>query len=568
MKKPSLSSMLKAGVAAAFLVAAIILYVSIQQSRRLYDTTALVRLTNQQQVHLQKLVVAALDNETGARGFVITGEKNFLEPLIRSEENFEKELTELSVLFKGNAKQEQLLDSLRSNTGKRMAYSREMVRVRTEKGMEEVVAMVRGGAGKAYTDKIRYFSNQVEAIANTMMVERMHNNDRVIRNLNILLYSVFGAVFLLSLYMMYSFKKDISRREVSERKFIALLDAAPDATVIVNEAGIISMINLQTEKLFGYSREEMIGQPVEILVPLTKRSVHTQHRDGFMKAAKVRAMGAGIELNAVKKDGSSFPVEISLSPISTDDGLLVSASVRDITDRKILENSLRKTNEELEAFSYSVSHDLRAPLRAIIGYTTILEEEYAGQLDEEARRITQVIRHNTLRMGHLIDDLLTFSRLGRQELQKIPVNTHALVQEIIEDIISKPGYRAAEWKVASLPVVMADLNTLRQVWVNLISNAVKYSSKKQQPEIQIGCKLRNGEYIFSVFDNGVGFDNKYQHKLFRVFQRLHGHDEFEGTGVGLALCERIIFRHGGRIWAEGEKDKGARFYFSLPVIQP
>ena len=560
--------MLKAGVAAAFLVAAIILYVSIQQSRRLYDTTALVRLTNQQQVHLQKLVVAALDNETGARGFVITGEKNFLEPLIRSEENFEKELTELSVLFKGNAKQEQLLDSLRSNTGKRMAYSREMVRVRTEKGMEEVVAMVRGGAGKAYTDKIRFFSNQVEAIANTMMEERRHNNDRVIRNLNILLYTVFGAVFLLSLYVMYSIKKDISLREVSERKFIALLDAAPDATVIVNEAGIISMINLQTEKLFGYSREEMIGQPVEILVPLTKRSVHTQHRDGFMKAAKVRAMGAGIELNAVKKDGSSFPVEISLSPISTDDGLLVSASVRDITDRKILENSLRKTNEELEAFSYSVSHDLRAPLRAIIGYTTILEEEYAGQLDEEARRITQVIRHNTLRMGHLIDDLLTFSRLGRQELQKIPVNTHALVQEIIEDIISKPGYRAAEWKVASLPVVMADLNTLWQVWVNLISNAVKYSSKKQQPEIQIGCKLSNGEYIFSVFDNGVGFDNKYQHKLFRVFQRLHGHDEFEGTGVGLALCERIIFRHGGRIWAEGEKDKGARFYFSLPIIQP
>lgn len=560
--------MLKAGVAAAFLVAAIILYVSIQQSRRLYDTTALVRLTNQQQVHLQKLVVAALDNETGARGFVITGEKNFLEPLIRSEENFEKELNELSVLFKGNAKQEQLLDSLRSNTGKRMAYSREMVRVRTEKGMEEVVAMVRGGAGKTYTDKIRFFSNQVEAIANTMMEERRHNNDRVIRNLNILLYTVFGAVFLLSLYVMYSIKKDISLREVSERKFIALLDAAPDATVIVNEAGIISMINLQTEKLFGYSREEMIGQPVEILVPLTKRSVHTQHRDGFMKAAKVRAMGAGIELNAVKKDGSSFPVEISLSPISTDDGLLVSASVRDITDRKILENSLRKTNEELEAFSYSVSHDLRAPLRAIIGYTTILEEEYTGQLDEEARRITQVIRHNTLRMGHLIDDLLTFSRLGRQELQKIPVNTHALVQEIIEDIISKPGYRAAEWKVASLPVVMADLNTLRQVWVNLISNAVKYSSKKQQPEIQIGCKLSNGEYIFSVFDNGVGFDNKYQHKLFRVFQRLHGHDEFEGTGVGLALCERIIFRHGGRIWAEGEKDKGARFYFSLPIIQP
>jgi PAS domain S-box-containing protein len=359
---------------------------------------------------------------------------------------------------------------------------------------------------------------------------------------------------------------DITYRRRSEDRFRALLDSAPDATVIVNEEGIIQMINNQTENLFGYTREELIGQPVEILIPSDLRNKHEHHRMSFVKAANVRSMGAGIELNAVKKAGDKFPVEISLSPIRTDEGMLVSASVRDISLRKGLEDQLRKSNAELEAFTYSVSHDLRAPLRGIIGFTAILEEDYASRLDSEALRLTGVIKTNTLRMGHLIDDLLAFSRMGKQELTKNPINMDSMVAEIVEEQVQQNrGGNTIAWDIRPLAWVNADLNTIRQVWINLISNAVKYSRNNASPRIEISSLAGNRETIYFVKDNGVGFDEQYKKKLFKVFQRLHSPEEFEGTGVGLALVERIVSRHGGRVWAEGKEDEGAIFYFSLPT---
>lgn len=359
--------------------------------------------------------------------------------------------------------------------------------------------------------------------------------------------------------------RDISERKKLEEKFKSLLDSAPDATVIVNDAGIIQMINHQTETLFGYTKAELVGEAVELLIPADLRSKHVKHRGNFIKAAKVRTMGAGIELNAVKKNGVRFPVEISLSPISTEEGMLVSASVRDISARKVLEDELKKSNSELEAFTYSVSHDLRAPLRGIIGFTAILEEDYANKLDEEARRITAVIKSNTLKMGHLIDDLLAFSRMGKKEISKTQVQSNKLVAEILVELKQQQAsYRQVSWTVAALPAVYADLITLRQVWINLLSNAVKYSGKVQEPAIEIGSYYQDQDIIFYVKDNGVGFDEQYKDKLFKVFQRLHSAEEFEGTGVGLAVVEKIISRHGGKVWATGKPDAGACFYFSLP----
>lgn len=357
--------------------------------------------------------------------------------------------------------------------------------------------------------------------------------------------------------------RDITDRKKSEEKFRSLLDSAPDATVIVDENGVIQMINHQTENLFGYTRKELIGQQVELLIPPELKDKHIHHRGTFSKAARVRSMGAGIELNALKKNGTRFPVEISLSPIQTEDGMLVSASVRDITIRKTLENELRKSNEEMEAFTYSVSHDLRAPLRGIIGFTAILEEEYASKLDDEARRITGVIKHNTLKMGHLIDDLLGFSRAGKQEILKTMINSKQMVQEIITEIGLSAN--SIKWDIHSLSPVEGDINTIRQVWVNLISNAIKYSGNKEQAVIEIGSSFDNGFANFYIKDNGVGFDELYKHKLFKVFQRLHDQEEFEGTGIGLALVEKIVSRHGGKVWAEGTPGEGACFYFSIPM---
>jgi PAS domain S-box-containing protein len=251
----------------------------------------------------------------------------------------------------------------------------------------------------------------------------------------------------------------------------------------------------------------------------------------------------------------------------------------DISDRKRAEQELRTlagalaargeeleaANKELEAFSYSVSHDLRAPLRAIDGFSRMLLEDHAPKLEAEAQRLLSIVRKNTQAMGNLIDDLLIFSRLGRQPLRSQRVDMDALVRSITDDLRSSESGRALDIDVETLPDVPCDPTLIRQVWVNLLGNAIKYTRPRAAAHVQVTGAARDGEVVYGVKDNGVGFDMRYAHKLFGVFQRLHAADEFEGTGVGLALVQRIIHRHGGRVWAEAELDRGASFFFALPA---
>jgi len=226
---------------------------------------------------------------------------------------------------------------------------------------------------------------------------------------------------------------------------------------------------------------------------------------------------------------------------------------------------LEAANKELEAFGYSVSHDLRAPLRHIDGYVDLLRQE-ALPLDEASQRYMKVISDSARQMGMLIDNLLTFSRMGRSSMQPVWVNTTALIAEVREDLAQDTANRDIEWKIESLPRVFADKTLFKQVWMNLLGNAIKYSLYRKKAEITIGCRENEKEFEFFVKDNGAGFDMQYVDKLFGIFQRLHFKEEFEGTGIGLANVRRIIARHGGRTWAHGEVDKGATFYFTLPRI--
>ena len=357
--------------------------------------------------------------------------------------------------------------------------------------------------------------------------------------------------------------EEVEQRKKAESKFKGLLESAPDAIVIADEQGKIVLVNKQTETLFGYQRDEIIGQPVELLVPHNERMKHEGHRSSYYKEPKIRSMGVGFELYALRKDGSQFPVEISLSPLATSEGMLVSAAVRDVTSRKTADEAIRQLNKELESFTYSVSHDLRAPLRVINGYADILLEDYRGRLDEEADRQLHVIKTNAVRMGQLIDDLLKLSRIGRQELTVHYTDMHSLVKTVIaeQDQLNMLPHQI---KLERLVPATCDNSLMRQVWINLISNAVKYSAKQAAPEITISSEQKDGMVIYSVSDNGVGFDMKFADKLFGVFQRLHNIKEFEGTGIGLALASRIINKHGGKIWAEAKPGEGAKFSFSLP----
>ncbi|MFY9310006.1 MAG: ATP-binding protein [Bacteroidia bacterium] len=256
--------------------------------------------------------------------------------------------------------------------------------------------------------------------------------------------------------------------------------------------------------------------------------------------------------------------ETTYSPILSQNGETIGVTVlsANVTERKKAEEQLQEANKELESFSYSVAHDLRTPLRSLHGYAEMLSQDYENVLDEEAKRIIGNIKYNASKMGRLIDDLLSFSRLGRKEVQLRKINMSELTKDVVNEINKSVSHKA-DIHIDSLHEVMADYSLLFQVMVNLLSNAIKYSSKREKPIIQISSEAKNDEIIFSVKDNGAGFDMKYISKLFSVFQRLHTEREFEGTGVGLAIVHRIITKHGGKIWAEGKVDNGATFYFTL-----
>ncbi len=349
----------------------------------------------------------------------------------------------------------------------------------------------------------------------------------------------------------------------SEQTFQLLVESVRDyAIFMLDPDGRIASWNAAAERIKGYSAQEIIGEHFSIFYPPEDVAQGKPRWELESAQNEGRHEDEGWRL---RKDGTRFWANVVISPmLDAHGGLIGYAKVtRDLTQRRRAEQALAQTNQELERFSYSVSHDLRAPLRAINGYAQALWEDHAEKLGDEGKRLLAVIRDSAKLGGQPIDGLLSFSRVGRQALARGTVNVTALAQSVVAELRQTQGAVAVEAVISPLPPASGDAALLRQVLVNLIGNAFKFSAKRAHPKVEIGVEQNGSEAAYYVKDNGVGFDMQYANKLFGVFQRLHRPDEFEGTGVGLALAQRIIQRHGGRIWAEGKVDEGATFRFTL-----
>jgi PAS domain S-box-containing protein len=372
--------------------------------------------------------------------------------------------------------------------------------------------------------------------------------------------------------------RDISVRKAAEThlaqmegRYRGLLEAAPDAMVVVDQHGEIVLLNVQAEKQFGYARDELVGQAVTAIIPegFAERLVADDLRS--TADALAQQIGTGIELVARRKDGTAFPIEIMLSPLENADGILVTAAIRDISVRKAAEThlaqmvvELQRSNEELGQFAYIASHDLQEPLRMVASYTQLLSRRYKGRLDSDADEFIAFATDGASRMQRLIEDLLAYSRVGTKGTELVEVSSEDALQLAMINLSAAVEDSGALVTHDPLPLVLADEMQLSQLFQNLVGNAIKYRSA-DVPRVHI-CAVRDGQrtYRFAVRDNGLGIDPQYFEKIFGVFQRLHKRDEFPGTGIGLAICKKIVERHGGTISVESQPGLGSTFSFSLP----
>jgi PAS domain S-box-containing protein len=361
----------------------------------------------------------------------------------------------------------------------------------------------------------------------------------------------------------------------SESKFRNIASAAQDAVILIDNKGTVGFWNDAATKIFGYTSEEMMGKHLHsFIMPERYLDEHIRGFEAFRKTGQGRFIGKTYEIEAKRKDGTEFPVELSLAALKLKDAWNSIGIVRDITARKHAEEELKMTVEELERsntelqhFAYAASHDLQEPLRTVASFLQLLSRKYAGKLDEKADRYISFAVDGANRMSLLISDLLAYSRTGTAPRQFAAVDMESAARQAIANLKMSMEESKTSIVVGELPVVQGDDSLLVQLLQNLLGNAIKFRKKEEPPRILITARRKGKEWLLGVEDNGIGIDPQYHENIFTLFQRLHTREEYPGTGIGLAICRKIVERHGGRIWVESKPGEGSSFYFTLPAGQ-
>jgi PAS domain S-box-containing protein len=537
-----------------------------------------VRHTHEVIENLQDLLLAMEGIESSYRGFALTGKESYLESYhasLLSAGQYEATVRNLTL---DNPKQQHRLPVLERLAAEKIQFAEMVINLRRAKGLKAAAHAIEGGLDQRSMDEFQGIVRDLQDEELRLLPLR---NADVKRRLGqtkttLILGTILGL--LIAAAAGWSVQRESSRRGFAEKhsaqmegRYRGLLEAAPDAMVVVNQGGEIVLLNVQAEKQFGYRRDELVGQKVKNIIPegFAERLI----ADGTRSAAEALAqqIGTGIELSGRRRDGSEFPIEIMLSPLESTEGILVTAAIRDITERKKSEEhlvkavgDLKRSNEELQQFAYVSSHDLQEPLRMVASYTQLLAKRYKGRLDSDADEFIAFAVDGCNRMQGLIQDLLAYSRTGTNGKALREISGDDALKEALTNLRTAIGESGAVVTHDSLPSITTDDTQLTQVFQNLVGNAIKYRST-EVPLVHVSATKNGGhEWIFSVRDNGLGIDPQYFEKIFVLFQRLHGRAEFAGTGIGLAICKKIVERLGGRIWVESQPGKGSTFRFALP----